>query len=132
MRITPVPNLTGRMVYPKHARKPTKKPRGEAESPWARYGSDEEFLAFVRTLPSAYDGRYDYIDGIPRNQACHYRTAENSGISIKPPYSAISLTAEQHRMQHRVGTFSFMHRAWWEYSVQATLEAWARSKGVEK
>ena len=127
MRVNPIMNITGQMPYQKHARKPTRKPRGEAESVWARYGSDEDYKAWCRTRPSAYNPR-----NTPSNskiEYCHYRTASNSGIAIKPPYSGIPMTMQEHQIQHRVGTFSFMERERWEYLVLEHLKAWARSTG---
>ena len=37
-------------------------------------GSDEDFLAWVRTMPSILTGTYsEYVNGEGRNEACHVR-----------------------------------------------------------
>lgn len=115
MRINP--------IDPIYRTKPRKKPRGEANSPWARYGSDEDYKAFCRRLPSAYSGQNGSIE------YAHYRTAANSGVGIKPPYSGIPLTHREHRIQHAIGQYNFMTRERWEYLVNQHLEAWARASG---
>lgn len=69
--------------------------------------NDKSFLVWIRTLPSAVSGKSPTI-------AAHYRTAKNSGIGIKPLYSAIPLTDEEHREQHRIGQFNFIPREKWE------------------
>lgn len=122
-------NLTNRPVYQKRTTSPKKRNRAETEHWASEYGSDDEYLAFVRTLPSAYDGRYDYVDGMAKCQAAHYRNADNSGISTKPPFSAIPLTAAQHMLQHAVGQYNFMERERWEYLIEWHLRRWIASKG---
>lgn len=72
--------------------------------------TDQDYLEWLRSLPSAYSNRKPCI-------AAHFRTAENSGIGIKPLFSAIPLTKQEHDIQHRIGTFKFASRSWWVFMV---------------
>lgn len=77
--------------------------------------NDDEYCAWLRKQKSAYSHRVAH-----RGRtivAAHYRTAKNSGVGIKPLFSAIPLTNEEHLEQHRVGQFKFASRAWWEAQV---------------
>lgn len=57
-------------------------------------GTDEEFLAWIRTQKSCVDGNGANI------QACHVRrVAAGAGTGIKPPYSAVPMTHPQHHIQ---------------------------------
>lgn len=96
-------NLTGQRVYAK----PTDDDRKQ----------DQQYLSWIRTQPSAYSGMVPSI-------AAHYRTAENSGTGTKPLFSAIPLTRAEHEIQHRIGTFNFSPREWWEEQVRLHLERW--------
>lgn len=90
-------NLTGQITYQKPS--------------YADYLLDKRFLVWVRKQKSALTGNYPC-------DACHYRTAENSGVGIKPLMSAIPLTREEHRKQHQIGQYEFQPRAWWEEKVK--------------
>jgi hypothetical protein len=92
-------NLTNQQPYRKH----TKRKRSKE--------NDKDYLEFLRSLPSAYSGRRPC-------EACHYRTAGNAGISIKPLFSAIPLLHEEHAEQHRIGQFNFFPRSEWEAFVK--------------
>lgn len=90
-------------------------------------GSDKDFLEWVRSQPSAISGGWAVWNmqlGIGRCQACHYRTAENSGVGMKPEYSAIPMTADEHRLQHDIGQYAFKPREWWEETVVHYVEKW--------
>lgn len=91
-------NLTSQKPYEKH----TKRKR--------KVENDDKYLQWLRTQRSAYSKRWPTV-------AAHYRTANNSGIGIKPPFSAIPLTKAEHDEQHRIGTFKFAQRSWWEAMV---------------
>ena len=95
--------------------------RAEAQSPWSEYGSDADYQAWCRKRPSAYSGKTTNI------VFAHYRTANNSGIGVKPVYSGIPLTQTEHMIQHRIGQFNFMEKDRWEFLVEAHLKAWAAS-----
>lgn len=73
--------------------------------------NDNDFLAWLRTQPSALSGQSP-------TEACHYRTAKNSGIGCKPLYSAIPLTSQEHKLQHSIGQYNFMPRSEWERLVE--------------
>ena len=102
-------NLTGQAVYRKGGRRNRKKP------------SDREYLDWLKTQSSALSGRSPC-------DPCHYRTAKNSGIGCKPLFSAIPLTREEHREQHRIGQFNFQSREWWEEQVEIHLKRWRESR----
>lgn len=120
MRINPIDP-----IY--RVKKHKKKPRAEEESPWSKYGTDAQFLEWLRRRPSAVSGRYDYNDGVGRCEACHYRHAGNSGWGMKPPYSAIPLTHKEHILQTKITQYKFMPKERWEYLVGFYLQEWAKS-----
>lgn len=93
-------------------------PKSEREHPFYEYGSDKQFQQFVRQQPSAYSNKAQNI------VYAHYRTAANSGIGIKPPYSGIPLTYGEHQHQHQIGQYAFAPREWWEEKVKYYLELW--------
>lgn len=105
-------NLTGLPPYQKGTK--TKRKRD----------NDDLFLAWLRTLPSALSGRFP-------TEACHYRTAANAGVGCKPLYSAIPLTPEEHRKQHRIGQYNFMPREWWEEQVTTYVKRFRDREGSE-
>lgn len=113
-------SLTNRPVTPKNVKR-TKTSKSERESPWYQYGSDKEYQAWCRKQPSAYSGRKTDI------VYAHYRTSDNSGTGIKPPFSGIPLTWEEHTIQHQVGQYNFMPKWQWEIEVEAHLKAWVNS-----
>jgi len=121
MRINP--------IDPIYRTKKHKRNRAEQESPWSQYGTDADYQAWCRTRPSAYNPRNNPSNS--KIEYCHYRTAANSGIGCKPPYSGIPMTMQEHQLQHRVGTFNFMSRERWEYLVNQHLEMWAASKACK-
>jgi len=95
--------------------------KAERESPWFRYGTDNQYQAWVRKQPSALSGSTSNI------VYAHYRTARNSGIGIKPPFSGIPLTYIEHLEQHQIGQFNFMPREWWVEQVNFHLNEWIKS-----
>lgn len=114
-------NLTKQLQHQKGQIRKRTKNRAQEESPWRKFGTDENFQAWCRKKPSAYSGKNNNI------VFAHYRTAKNSGTGIKPVYSGIPLTMQEHQIQHAIGQYSFMTRERWEYLVQAHLEQWALS-----
>jgi hypothetical protein len=112
-------NLTGRPVTPKGT---PKAKRRKPSSHWAAaYGTDAEYQAFCRKLPSASSGATPCI-------YAHYRSATNSGIGIKPEFSGLPLTYSEHLLQHQIGQYEFASREWWETQIKAHLSLWIRSK----
>lgn len=104
-------NLLGLPPYEKHTQR-----RKETVS-------DEKYLAFLRKQKSAYSGRVPCV-------AAHYRTAANSGVGFKPPFSAIPLTRREHNTQHSIGTFNFMPKDWWEGAVMIHQIRFIQQGGV--
>lgn len=93
--------------------------KGERESPWFQFGTDEDYKAWCRLQRSAYSGKsFEVV-------YAHYRTANNAGIALKPPYSGLPLTRQEHDLQHRIGQYNFRHKQWWEDNVKSHLERWA-------
>ncbi len=92
-------------------------------------GTDKQFQLWLRTQPSAIDGRMDYDPDTGQSwcDPCHYRTAMNSGTGCKPEYSAIPMTHAQHSEQHRIGQFNFQPREWWEAKTTLNLKRWIAS-----
>lgn len=62
--------------------------------------NDAQFLAWIRTLPSCLPRMPGDDSSV---QACHIRRANNSGVGMKPPFSAVPMTANQHKYQHDHG-----------------------------
>lgn len=59
--------------------------------------SDAAFLAWLRQQPSCLSTRDPC-------EACHVRrVSRGSGMGIKPQFSAVPLTMEEHRYQHQKG-----------------------------
>lgn len=72
----------------------------------AEIGSDEQFLEWIRTLPSCLTGNFDWDEtkGEGRCEAAHVRrVSEGAGTAEKPPYFAVPLTHAEHQMQHDAG-----------------------------
>lgn len=82
--------------------------------------TDRPYLDWLKTQPSA-------LSGLGPCDPCHYRTAKNAGIGTKPLYSAVPLTREEHLEQHRIGTFNFQPRIWWELQCSVHLGRWKES-----
>lgn len=99
--------------------------KSERESPWYEYGTDAQFQDWCRQQPCAVIG--SDIDVI----YAHYRTAKNSGIATKPPYSGVPMNYLQHLEQHRLGQYAFKPREWWESQVLAHLIRWAKTRGMK-
>lgn len=119
MRINPIDPSERNRKRPKRSK--------TAESHWAsEFGTDADYQAWCRKRPSAYSGKTDNV------VYAHYRTAANSGIGIKPPYSGIPLTLTEHNIQHRIGEYNFMERARWEFLVDKYLNEWVRSKDKDR
>lgn len=74
--------------------------------------NDDVFCAWLKLQKSAFSGKRGHID------PAHFRTAMNSGIAIKPLFSAIPLTHDEHATQHRIGQFNFAPREWWIAQVR--------------
>lgn len=92
--------------------------KSERESPWYRYGTDAEYQAFCRSLPSALSGKFPTV-------YAHYRHG-GAGLGIKPPFSGLPLTWDEHTEQTRVGQKNFMPDEWWQKKVSFCLNEWRK------
>lgn len=121
--------------------KPTKGPHGDTArmlvasgffrcpEVWEAVGTDDEYLAWVKLQPSALDGNYsEYHDsGDKYCVPAHVRRVEyGSGTGIKPPYSAIPLTHNQHTLAHKDGDSAVGSETWWKMMRIKYVEQWAR------
>ncbi len=92
------------------------------EEVWRACGSDEQFLAFVRTQKCCARS------GTPCDgpvQAAHvWRLKSGFGKGVKGPYSAVPLCAAHHRLQHNNGEDAIGGRAYMEQKAQETRVAW--------
>jgi hypothetical protein len=95
--------------------------KSEKESKWYVYGTTKSYENWCRKQPSARSGQTNNI------VFAHFRTAKNAGIGMKPPFSGIPLTYEEHQTQHQIGQFEFMPREEWERLIKIHLEAWVKN-----
>lgn len=95
---------------------------------WEAVGTDKLFLVWVRQQKSALSGEYSEIhdDGIGYCVPAHVRRVEHgSGTAIKPPYSAIPLTNEEHQLAHQKGDSAIGDEAWWDKMRIKYVSQWA-------
>ena len=64
---------------------------------WEACGTDSDFLQWIRTQPCKV------CKNKPVEAAHVRRVANGAGMGIKPPYSAVPLCPEHHRLQHQKG-----------------------------
>lgn len=95
--------------------------KSERESPWFKYGTDADYQKWCRTQPCAVTGKGGCII------FAHYRTAANSGVGIKPPFSGIPMEYHEHLRQHQIGQYAYLPRERWEYLCALYLEKWRNS-----
>lgn len=128
---------------------------------WAAVGSDNDYLAWVRTMPCAcckWQPRWE-MDVFVQCEAAHVRrVGEGFGTAYKAPsYSAIPLCHRCHKLQHDHGEGEIGGREWvdrtrlkhvvdwvwetlktelgyahWNLVPPETLLAWAREHDLEK
>jgi hypothetical protein len=89
---------------------------------WKAIGSDEDFLAFVRTLKCvAHDNQCggDIV-------AAHVRRiADGAGTGIKPDYAAVPMCHAHHHKQHQHGESSIAPKDQWDKWRIETVSEWA-------
>lgn len=97
--------------------------QGNTSPVWPAIGSDCEYLAWLRTQPSAYSTRKgSENDPI---QAAHVRRVSNgAGTGIKPKYSAIPLLASEHRLQHEKGESAVGGRDFFDKALEEHRQRW--------
>lgn len=102
--------------------------------------TDKDFQAWVRTQPSCISGSFsEWIDGQGRNEYCHVRRVSNgSGMGVKPPFSGVPMTHEEHAMQHQKGEAYLLAAYgiitdnaadWFEQKADEYLTAYKKIKG---
>ena len=132
-------NLTGLPVYPQGKKPKARKVRFSTH-PAAKYGTDKEYLEWVSHQPSCISGDfYHYKDGVGRNIACHVRrVSKGAGVGIKPLYSAVPMTNDQHHISHQHGEHGLLNRTnhevwdkqsaarWFNEQARLHLERWIK------
>lgn len=92
-------------------------------------GTDKQFVAYIRTLPSCISGTFsEYVNGEGRSIAAHIRRAKSSGIGMKPEYSCVPLTDAEHRQQHQHGESSLAPKHWFDVQSEIYRILWAISR----
>lgn len=95
---------------------------------WEAIGTDAQYLAWVKLQPSALSGKFsEYHDnGDKYCIPAHVRRVEHgAGTGIKPPYSAIPLTNDEHQQAHQEGDNSIGSNPWWEKKRIKYVQDWA-------
>lgn len=89
-------------------------------------GSDAEYQAYVRRFPSVLTNDYKaWVDGEPVSEYSHERdVSDGAGVAIKPDYSGLPLTHEQHRNCHQHGQSYYNPPEWWYKKKVEMLTKW--------
>lgn len=89
-------------------------------------GTDAEYQAYIRLFPSVLTYRYgEWLHGEGRCEVSHWRAVSNgAGVGVKPPYSAVPLTHEEHHYTHQKGSSYFNPHEWWEKMQIKMLQMW--------
>lgn len=101
---------------------------------WKALGTDEEYREWVTYQKSALSGQYSELDdhGEIRCVAAHVRRVDlGSGTGIKPPYSVIPLTNDEHMRQHAGGESVIGDDDWWRKQRIDHLQRWAKETLVD-
>ena len=94
---------------------------------WEAIGTDTEYLEWVKHRASAKSGEFsEYHDnGEKYCIPAHVRRVEHgSGTAIKPPYSAIPLTNQEHHLAHSSGDSSIEDEDWWDKTRIKYVHLW--------
>lgn len=93
---------------------------------WKATGSDEQFLAFVRTQKCC--ARSGVPDDGPVQAAHVWRLKDGFGKGVKGPYAAVPLCARHHGLQHSEGEGAIGGRAYMEQQAQQMRIQWIWSE----
>jgi len=129
------PKVSPKGPYGNYARDLMKSGFFRAPAVWAGCGTDAEYLDWVKHQPSALSGDFSewHDDGEAYSIPAHVRRVENgSGTAIKPPYSAIPLTNEEHQRTHLHGDSAIGSETWWEQNRVKYVSDWAWTALKEK
>lgn len=86
---------------------------------WAAVGSDEDFLAWVRTQSCAY------CNATGPSEAAHVRRiSSGAGTGIKPTYAAIPLCHKHHAAQHHAGESALGGKDWFDKKRIEYVQQW--------
>jgi len=96
---------------------------------WVEIGTDAQYLEWVRRQKSAISNEYSWKDMDTGENYCvpaHVRRVEHgSGTGIKPSYSAIPLTNDEHQQSHQHGDTNLRPEEWWDKMRIKYVSQWA-------
>lgn len=109
---------------------------------WRWAGTDGDYQNWVRNQPSCVSGKQDWHNGrdgsIGKCEYAHVRRVANgAGTGIKPEYSGVPLTHEEHALQHQQGEAALLQAygirfddaaAWFEKQAVQHRTAWVKSQ----
>lgn len=101
---------------------------------WRLIGSDDDYQAWARKQQSCLSGRADWVEtlGESRCEFAHVRrVAVGSGTGIKPEYSGVPLTHEEHALQHQIGELGVLQHYGKNVFTPSEAEAWFEKKAAE-
>lgn len=93
----------------------------------AAVGSDDEFLAWLRTQACAYC-QAPSTEHAQTESAHVRRVANGSGTGIKPPFSAIPLCHKDHATQHQKGESALGGKEWFDQARGRYLTQWIKER----
>lgn len=109
-------------------------------------GTEREFEQWIQKQRSVLSGKADWIEsaGARRCECAHVRrVAEGSGTAEKPPFFAVPLTREEHRVQHDQGeeaaleqfgppNVRYTAKDWFELQADRMRTEWASNRLAER
>ena len=89
---------------------------------------DKKFREWVSRQPSCISGGYsEWVNGEGRNIACHIRrVSRGAGTGIKPLFSCVPMTNEEHMNTHRFGEEYYHWPEWFDKKADEYLAMWER------
>lgn len=97
----------------------------------AALGTDAEYLDWVKRQPSCVSGQFSefHENGDKFSIPAHVRrVAAGAGTAIKPPYSAVPLTNDEHQRQHKEGEDVFGGKDFFDQKRGEYVLRWAKSR----
>lgn len=94
-----------------------------------KLGTDEQYLAWVRTQVSAHSVKQDWIDGVGCCEAAHVRRVNlGAGTAIKPKFAAIPLTHDEHKQQTDAGESAIAPKEQWDKWLSEHRLKWGKMR----